>query len=421
MNVNGEKRCWRADKLGHLGSSIFAEVGGWKAEARRNGRDVIDLSIGSPDLGPSEEIRRALAESALREDSYSYPGTSGSLAFREAAADWMQHRFGVRLDPREEIVSLMGSQDGLSHLAQAVCNPGDLAIVPNPGYPIYTGALALAGVRRWLLPLREENGFLPNLASIPEEVWREAKFILLNIPGNPASARADLAFFEQLIAYARRYGVLVVHDLAYSEMGFDGYRPISIFQAEGALEYAVEFHSFSKSFNMAGCRIGFLAGNREAVGALRELKENIDFGVFEPVQAAAVTALRQAMAAGDGVGEGDGAGTGGAGEGVGRLYERRRDLLIEALAREGWAVPKPAATMFTWTRLPEGFRHLSSREFARGLLAATGVAVIPGDAFGSEGEGYVRIALVGDDERLLEAARRIGGYLRENADMLAGR
>jgi len=405
----GGKRSWRADKLDHLGSSIFAEVGVWKAEARRNGRDIIDLSIGSPDLGPSEEIRRALAESAMKETSYSYPGTPGTTALRQAAAEWMRYRFGVELNPREEIVSLMGSQDGLSHLAQAVCDPGDLAIVPNPGYPIYTGALALAGLRSWLLPLREENGFLPDLTAIPEEVWREARFILLNIPGNPASARADLAFFERLIAYAKRYGVLVVHDLAYSEMGFDGYRPVSIFQAEGALEQAVEFHSFSKSFNMAGCRIGFLAGNREAVGALRELKENIDFGVFEPVQEAAVAALRQAMAAGEAGGPDAGS------AGVGRLYERRRDLLIEALAREGWAVPKPAATMFAWTRLPEGFRHLSSREFARGLLAATGVAVIPGDAFGSEGEGYVRIALVGGEERLLTAAKRIGGYLRENA------
>ncbi|MEO3948060.1 aminotransferase class I/II-fold pyridoxal phosphate-dependent enzyme [Gorillibacterium sp. CAU 1737] len=407
VNDSERKKRWRADKLKQLGSSIFAEVSGWKAEARRKGSDVIDLSIGSPDLGPTEAIRRSLAESVLRPDRYAYPGASGSLAFRQAAADWMQHRFGVVLDPREELVSLMGSQDGLSHLAQAICNPGDLAIVPNPGYPIYTGALAIAGVRSWLLPLREENGFLPDLAAIPEEVWQEATFLLLNIPGNPASARADLGFFEQLLAYAKRYGVLIVHDLAYSEMGFDGYRPISILQAEGALEQAVEFHSFSKSFNMAGCRIGFLAGNRVAVAALRELKENIDFGVFHPIQEAAITALRHAIRADEGASSSAQAGAGG----VAGLYEQRRDAFVEALAREGWAVPKPAATMFVWTRLPEGFREQSSREFARGLLAETGVAVIPGDAFGSEGEGYVRIALVEEEERLLEAAKRMGRYL----------
>jgi LL-diaminopimelate aminotransferase len=301
------------------------------------------------------------------------------------------------------MVALMGSQDGLAHLALSICNPGDLAIVPDPGYPIYSGALAIAGVRAWTLPLLEQNHFVPDLDSIPDEVWQEAVFILLGFPGNPISTTVDLAYMEKLIALAAQWDVLVIHDLAYSEMGYDGYRPISILQVPGAIHTAVEFHSFSKSFNMAGCRIGFMTGNCEAVGALRELKSNADYGVFEPVQEAAVRALELAMAEGGNLA-------------VAPMYERRRDLFVEALAREGWNVPKPKATMFIWAALPEAYTSEgtagNSRQFAHELLLKTGVAVIPGAAFGSQGEGYVRIALVEEEGRLLEAARRIGEYLR---------
>ncbi|GLX67119.1 aminotransferase [Paenibacillus glycanilyticus] len=370
-------------------------------EAADSGRDIINLSIGSPDKPPTEAVRKALSEAALRTDMYSYPGTHGSPAFRQQAAAWMEHRFGVKLDPAHELVSLMGSQDGLSHLAMSLCNPGDVVIVPNPGYPIYTAALALAGVEPYLLPLKEENQFLPDLESVPEDVWQRAKFILLNYPGNPVSTVVDLAFFERLLAKAQQYGVLVVHDAAYSEMAFDGHEPPSILAVPGALESAVEFHSLSKSFNMAGCRIGFLAGNRDAVGALRELKENIDYGVFRVVQEAGVAALQEAMSPS-------------APPKAGVLYEQRRDKFIDALAAEGWAVDKPKATMFIWAKLPKRSDGTTwtSREFARGLLDATGVVVIPGVAFGSEGEGYVRIALVEDEARLLVAAGRIGAFIK---------
>lgn len=401
MTLKASKSAWRADKLSSLGSSIFQEVAGWKNEAAAAGKEIIDLGIGSPDRGPAIEIRRALSESVLKEDGYSYPSSEGGLAFRRKASDWMRHRFGVEVDPETELLTLMGSQDGLAHLALAICNPGDTAIVPDPGYPIYSGALAIAGVTPWLLPLKAENGFLPDLEAIPEDVLERASFILLNFPGNPVSVRADEAFFGELIELAHKWNLLVVHDLAYSEMGFDGYRPISILQLPGARETAVEFHSFSKSFNMAGCRIGFLAGNRDAVGALRTLKGNIDYGVFEPVQEAAIAALDQAMGPD-------------AGEGVGPLYERRRDAFIGALRDQGWDVPKPAATMFVWAPLPGGAAAagIDSRRFARELLLETGVAVIPGDAFGAEGRGFVRIALVQDAERLAEAAQRIGRFLR---------
>ncbi|MNB74518.1 LL-diaminopimelate aminotransferase [compost metagenome] len=399
---SGAVQKWRSDKLSHLGSSIFAEVGEWKEEAIRSGLEIIDLGIGSPDQAPAPEIREALSAAVLRDDSYSYPASKGSAAFREQAAKWMSWRFGVEVDPEEELVSLMGSQDGLAHLALAVCNPGDLAIVPDPGYPIYSGSLAIAGVKAWPLPLLAENDFLPDLDSIPDEVWQQAAFILLAFPGNPISVTADYAYMEKLVALALKWEVLIIHDLAYSEMGFDGYRPLSILQVPGAIHTAVEFHSFSKSFNMAGCRIGFMTGNREAVGALRELKSNVDYGVFNPVQEAAVLALELAM------------------QGKGRLevaplYERRRDIFVQALAEEGWSVPSPKATMFIWAPLPEVFcagQTGRSRRFARELLLKTGVAVIPGDAFGAQGEGFVRIALVEDEARLVQAAQRIGGFVQ---------
>ncbi|MDQ0194291.1 aminotransferase class I/II-fold pyridoxal phosphate-dependent enzyme [Paenibacillus wynnii] len=405
MTFSGNKVKWRAEKLSHLGSSIFSEVAGWKGEAIQAGLDVIDLGIGSPDQAPALEIRQTLSAAVIRENSYSYPSSKGSLAFRKQAAAWMKKRFGVTVNAEEELVALMGSQDGLAHMALAICNPGDLAIVPDPGYPIYAGSLAIAGVRPWSLPLLAENDFLPDLDSIPEEVWREAVFILLNFPGNPISTEVDMDFFAKLISLARKWEVLVIHDLAYSEMGFDGYKPISILQVPGAIDTAVEFHSFSKSFNMAGCRIGFMTGNREAISALRELKGNMDYGVFDPIQEAAIVALELAMTGND------------ASEGVASLYERRRDVFVEALALEGWVVPKPRATMFIWAPLPEEMDNPSevgsSRAFARDLLLKTGVAVIPGDAFGSQGEGFVRIALVEEESRLVEAAKRIGRYLQK--------
>ncbi|MDQ6422994.1 aminotransferase class I/II-fold pyridoxal phosphate-dependent enzyme [Paenibacillus sp. LHD-117] len=403
MSRTGKLR-FRANRLSLLGSSIFAEVAAWKREAAANGLDIIDLGIGSPDQPPTEHVRQALSEAALREDMYAYPATSSGLPFREQAAAWMAHRFGVQVDPAHEIVTLMGSQDGLAHLAMAICDPGDTAFVPDPGYPIYAASLALAGVEPVFLPLREENAYLPDLDAIVEEVWDKAAFILLNYPNNPLSAVADLAFFERLIAKARKHDVLVVHDLAYSEMGFDGVEPPSILQVPGALEQAVEFHSLSKSFNMAGCRIGFLVGNRDAVAALRELKGNIDYGVFDPVQEAGIVALRDAIAAGNGAAK------------AADVYERRRNLFVEALRKEGWDVEAPKATMFVWAKLPslrgQDGAVWNSRTISQEMLRQSGVVVIPGEAFGDEGAGYVRIALVEDETRLLEAAARIGRFLR---------
>lgn len=386
---------WESKRLAELGSAIFSEMAAWKKEVTARGVDVIDLGIGSPDRAPSARVMEALTRAVNDTGLYGYPTSEGSAQFRQTVARWYAHRFGVALDPEDEIVTLMGSQDGLAHLAMAVTDPGDTVMVPDPGYPIYSASLVLAGVQPYYMPLRADNGFLPKLEDIPEEVARQAKFLLLNYPSNPLSAVADLAFFERLVEYAREHELLLVHDLAYSEMSFDGFKPPSILEVEGAKDIAVEFHSLSKSFNMAGCRIAFMVGQRDAVRALRVLKSNIDYGVFLAVQQAGIAALEEDMMPGS--------------RSVAALYERRRDIVVEGLNEAGWSIPKPKATMFIWAPIPEGW---TSRQISREMLYSAGVVVIPGDAFGKEGEGYVRIALVQEEDRLLEAVRRIGQFLR---------
>ncbi|MEF3303166.1 aminotransferase class I/II-fold pyridoxal phosphate-dependent enzyme [Paenibacillus sp. GYB003] len=391
MKRNGSSR------LQHLGSAIFTEVAEWKREAIAKGHEVIDLGIGSPDRPPSARVMETLAAAVRNPAHYGYPTSEGSFAFRSAVARWYDYRFGVELDPESEVTTLMGSQDGLAHLAMAVADPGDVAIVPDPGYPIYSASLVLAGVKPFLLPLRADNGFLPRLESIPEEVAASAKFMLLGYPSNPLSAVADFDFYERLVDYAAKRDLLIVHDAAYSEMAFDGLRPRSVLEVPGAKRIAVEFHSLSKSFNMAGCRIAYMVGNADAVRALRTLKSNIDYGVFAAVQEAGIAALEDQMA--------------GSGWEIASVYERRRDVVVDGLRRIGWDVPKPKATMFIWAPIPPGW---TSRQISREMLLSAGVVVIPGDAFGEQGQGFVRIALVQEEAKLLEAVERIGRFLREN-------
>lgn len=387
-------RIRRSDRLNQMGSAIFAEVAIWKQEAIAKGHELIDLGIGSPDQPPSLAVRQALSEAVLKEGAYGYPSSEGSDAFRRAVVDWYRHRFGVQLDSATEVVTLMGSQDGLAHLPAALCNPGDIAMIPDPGYPIYSAGLAMAGVEPYYIPLREANGYMPDLESIPSELCRRARYMLLNYPSNPLAAVADLDFFERLIHFARQHDLLIVHDLAYSEMAFDGYRPHSILEVPGAKDVAIEFHSLSKMLNMAGCRIAFAVGCVDAVRALRDLKANIDYGVFLPVQEAGVVALRESMRGADAVAS---------------LYQDRRDKFVTALLEAGWPVDSPRATMFIWAKIPQGW---TSRQISREICLNTGVVVIPGDAFGNEGEGYVRIAMVQEEAKLVEAAARIGRFLQ---------
>jgi LL-diaminopimelate aminotransferase len=360
-----------------------------KRQLLAEGKEIIDLGIGSPDLPPPAHVMDTLAKAAADPHGYGYPVSEGSPFFREAVAAWYQSRFDVEVDPATECIALMGSQDGLSHLSLALVDPGDYVLVPDPGYPIYSVSIHLANGVPFLMPLTEENRFLPDFRLIPEEIARKAKYMILNYPNNPVTAVADRDFYEKAVRFAREHEILIVSDIAYSELAFDGCRPMSILEIKGAKEVAVELHSLSKSFNMAGCRIGFAVGNKEILKALAIVKSNIDYGVFTAVQKSGAAALL-----------GDQSHT----AAMSRIYQERRDVFLEGLAGLGWHIPKPKATMFVWAKVPIA---ASSRDFARELLSRTGVAVVPGSGFGQQGEGYVRIALVQPEGKLREAVARI--------------
>jgi LL-diaminopimelate aminotransferase len=380
----------QAKKLQHLSSSIFTEMADHKRRLLAAGRDIVDLGIGSPDLPPPPHVRQAMVDAVQNPQNYGYSHFQGYPWLREAFAAWFANRFaGVTLDPLHEVLTLIGSQDGLSHLPSALLDPGDVALIPDPSYPVYAAGVHLASGVVEPMPLLPENGFLPDFDLISEDVQKRAKMMILSYPGNPIPAMADEAFYAKAVAFCREHDIVLVHDLAYSELAFDDYKPISILQIPGARDIAVEFHSLSKSFSMAGCRIGFIAGNAEIVGALTMLKSNIDYGVFGAVQHAAAVALRgdqsylREMAA---------------------VYQERRDVLLGGLAEIGWTIDKPPGTMFAWAKLPV---EMDSKEFALQLLEQTGIVVIPGNAFGEHGQGYVRIALVQPPDRLREVVQRI--------------
>lgn len=380
-----------ARRLQRLDTAVFSELDAIKREVEAQGVEVIDLSIGSPDLPPAPHVIRTLHEALDEPDAYRYALTEGLPEFKQAVAEWYGERFGVELDPRWEVLSLMGSQDGLAHICLALLDPGDTALVPDPGYPVYSAGVIIAGGEIHPLPLLRENAFLPDLGAVPAEVARRAKVMVLNYPNNPVAATVEVPFFEEVAAFARRYDIVVVHDAAYSELAFDGYRPPSFLQARGAREVGVEFHSLSKTYNMAGCRLAFAVGNARVLDALRVLKSNIDYGVFRAVQKAGAAALRGPQEA---VRQ------------TAATYQRRRDVLVDGLRSMGWDVPRPKASMFVWAPLPGGWT--SSRDFAATLVREAGVLVVPGVAFGARGEGYVRMALVCDEDRLREVGRRPG-------------
>jgi LL-diaminopimelate aminotransferase len=383
-----------ATKMDKLTTSIFTDLVNRKHENIKKGMDVIDLSVGSPDLPPPALVMQTISEYSQDPANYGYT-IKGTAEFSEAVSYFYKNRYQVELNPQEEVLQLMGSQDGLSHLATAMVDPGEYVLVPDPGYPIYEASVTIAGGKVYPMPLLEENGFIPMLEAIPIEVLEKTKMMILSYPGNPVTAIADRSFFEKVVDFAKKYQILVVHDFAYSELIFDDYPQTSFMSIEGAKEVGIEFNSLSKTFNMAGCRIGYVVGNAQAIQILASFKSHIDYGVFLPIQKAAVAALTSNFTMLDE---------------QKKVYEERRDILIEGLNKSGWKVKKTSATMFIWTKIPEGW---TSREFAFELLDHAGVAVVPGDAFGTEGEGYVRIALVQPSHRLAEAAERIDLFLQQ--------
>jgi LL-diaminopimelate aminotransferase apoenzyme (EC 2.6.1.83) len=383
-----------ARRLQELGTSIFTQMDDLRKELETEGRNLVNLSIGSPDLAPSENVRQILSTAVLDGDLYGYTTSRGTKEFRQSCSEWYKRRFDVILDPEKEILPLMGSQDGLAHIFMAYIDPGDIALIPDPGYPIYTIGLLLAGGQKVSIPLLAEHGFLPDLTVIKPEIADKAKILFLNYPNNPTSAVAPLSYFDEVAAFAKEYDILVCHDAAYSELAFGGYRPPSFMQAKNAKEVGVEFHSISKTYNLAGARLGFVVGNPDTIAALTLLKENIDYGVFGPVLKAGAAAL---------LGNQDEV------ENNRQAYQRRRDIWIEGCAQVGWSMPIPQATMFIWAPVPT---NQDSFSFAKCLAREAGVIVVPGVAFGEYGEGYIRIALVQDEEVMAEAVRRIQFFFK---------
>jgi LL-diaminopimelate aminotransferase len=381
-----------AKRIEQLPPYLFAAISRKIAEKRAQGVDVISFGVGDPDLPTPAHIVDELVRAARDPANHRYPETEGLAGLREAIARWYEERFGVSLDPEREVLPVIGSKEGIGHVALCFIDPGDLALVPDPSYPVYARGTFLAGGDCYLLPLTEENDFLPDLDAVPADVARRAKLLWLNYPNNPTGAVADLEFFERAVAFAHRHDLAVLHDGPYSEMAFDGYRPLSFLQAAGAREVGIEFHSFSKTYNMTGWRIGMAVGNAAMIDALMRVKSNLDSGIPQAIQRMAIAALEGPQGC---IAEHT------------AVYQRRRDRLAAALTKIGLRVRPPRASLYLWARLPEG---QTSVEFATRLLDETGVVVTPGVGYGPSGEGYVRLSLTVPDERLEEAVRRLEGW-----------
>lgn len=377
------------ERLKKLPPYLFVEVDRRKRELRAKGKDVIDLGVGDPDLPTPDFVVEALHEAARDPKNHRYALDAGLPELRETFARWFLARFGVKLDPFEEILPLLGSKEGIAHLPLAVLNPGEVALIPDPCYPVYKSATHLAGGIPHLVPLLESLDFLPDYSSIESQILEKSRLLFLNYPNNPTSACASREFFERSVTFAYEHGILIAQDAAYSEMTFDGYVAPSLLEVEGAREVAIEFHSLSKTYNMTGWRIGFAVGNRDALKLLAKVKSNIDSGIFQAVQLAAKCALEEGKSAL---------------EDSLRIYQRRRDLFVSGLNRLGWNVPLPKATFYVWIPVPPGY---TSQELGMKLLEEAQIVMTPGNGFGPNGEGYIRASLTINEERLKEALKRI--------------
>lgn len=377
-----------ADRLGSLPPYVFARLDELKLRAREQGLDLIDLGMGNPDGPTPRPVVEAAMEALQNSANHGYPPFEGTASFRRTITEWYNRRYGVELDPDGEALPLLGSKEGLTHLALAYLNPGDLVLVPSPAYPAHFRGPLIAGAKVHSLVLKPENDWLIDVTAIPDAVAEQAKILYFNYPSNPTAATAPREFFEEIVAFARRFNILLVHDLCYAELAFDGYQPTSLLEIPGAKEIGVEFHTLSKTYNMAGWRVGFVVGNRHIIQGLRTLKTNLDYGIFMALQTAAETALQLPDVY---LHE------------VQTRYRTRRDFLIQGLTDLGWSVPKTKATMYLWIPCPP---DVGSTDFALSVLQQTGVVVTPGNAFGAAGEGYVRISLIADCDRLGEALQR---------------
>jgi len=376
-----------ADRIKNLPPYLFAAIDKAKQEARARGVDVIDLSVGDPDLPTPAHIVEALREAAKDASNHQYPSYEGKLTFRNAVADWYKRTFNVDLDPSNEVLALIGSKEGIAHTPLAFINPGDAALVPDPAYPVYRTATAFAGGEPVIMPLLSENRFLPDLEAIPASEARRAKIMFLNYPNNPIGATADRSFFRELIDFARDYEIIVMHDNPYSEIYYDGHRSLSLLEIDGAKDVAVEFHSLSKTYNMTGWRIGSVVGNAEVVAGIGKIKSNIDSGTFGAVQDAGIVALQSPKEVVDD---------------IRKIYQHRIEILYQALRDLGLELVKPRATLYLWAWVGG-----SSIEYAARLLEKTGIVATPGVGFGKYGEGYIRFSITQETKRIEEAVVRL--------------
>ncbi len=379
----------KARRIRELPPYLFAEIDRRKRAALARGVDLIDLGIGDPDIPTPAPIVERLKIAAGTAVNHRYPSSSGLLEFRDAVARWYDTRFGVKLDPEREVVSLIGSKEGIANMAVAFVEPGELVLSTDPGYPVYQIGTSFSGGRSYSLPLVRENRFLPDLDAIPPEIVRQSKMLWINYPNNPTAAVAGEDFFQRVVDFAHRNRIIVCHDAAYTEIAFDGFRPMSLLQIEGAREVAIEFHSLSKTFNMTGWRIGMAVGNSDLVSGLAQVKSNVDSGVFQAVQEAGVEALRLADELV---------------EPSRRVYQERRDILVSGLHAAGFECERPRATFYVWVSVPKG---LTSTQLTAKLLDEAGVVATPGNGFGAAGEGYIRLTLCLSKDRLKECVERI--------------
>ena len=382
-----------AKRMEQFGEGVFSRLAEMRRSRVAEGKEVFDLSIGAPNIPPAKRIMEVMSKAVMEPKNYVY-AINDTQEMLQAVAQWYQRRYGVTLDADTEICSLLGSQDGLSHIALSILDAGDVMLVPDPCYPIFADGPRLAGAELYYMPQKKENDYVIQLQDIPEEVAQKAKFMLVSYPNNPTAAMAPESFYHELVAFAKKYDIIVLHDNAYSELVFDGRSWGSFLSIPGAKDVGVEFNSLSKTYGLAGARIGYCLGNSRVVSMLKTLKSNMDYGMFLPIQAAAVEAITGDQSV---VAE------------TRAAYERRRDVLCDGLIAAGWQMDKPPGTMFVWAPVPE--QYADSESFVRDLLDKTGVLVTPGSAFGPSGEGYVRMALVQSEEdmqRIVEAVKQSG-------------
>lgn len=383
-------RIQASNRLRRLPPYLFFEIDSLKRKALDEGRALIDLGIGDPDLPPPQDVIEALYRATCDPKNHRYALDNGHPEFKRRIAEWYRKRFNVELDPEREILPLIGSKEGISHIPLGILNPGESSLVPDPCYPPYKSGTILAGGRFIIMPINEENGFLPDLKGIKKSSLKRAKLLFINYPNNPTAAVCDKGFFRDVVLFSKRNNLIVCHDAAYSEITFDEYRHSSFLSVEGSKEVGIEFHSLSKTCNMTGWRIGFVCGNSKIIELLSRLKSNIDSGIFTAIQIAGITALNIAE---------------GHLKKMNRIYQERRDALVDGLNRLGWEVERPRATFYVWCQLPKGYR--SSIQFSKLLLEKTDLVVTPGVGFGNFGEGYIRMALTVSKERIQEAVERI--------------